>query len=66
VDAIGRSASDVLTESQLALAGRTLAQTRLSVAEIGESVGYLRYRAFKRQVGMTPGAMAYELKTQSY
>jgi AraC family transcriptional regulator, activator of mtrCDE len=57
-DAIGRSASDVLTEIRMALAGRKLAQTRLSVAEIGEAVGYQSdaafQRAFKRHVGMTP------------
>ncbi|MFM0145863.1 helix-turn-helix domain-containing protein [Paraburkholderia sp. RL18-085-BIA-A] len=37
---------------------RKLAQTRLSVAEIGEAVGYQSeaafQRVFKRQVGMTP------------
>jgi AraC family transcriptional activator of mtrCDE len=57
-EAIGRSASDVLTEIRMALAGRKLAQTRLSVAEIGEAVGYQSeaafQRVFKRQVGMTP------------
>jgi AraC family transcriptional regulator, activator of mtrCDE len=57
-DAIGRSASDVLTEIRMALAGRKLAQTRLSVAEIGEAVGYQSdaafQRAFKRHVGITP------------
>lgn len=57
-DAIGRSASDMLTEIRMALAGRQLAQTRLPVAEIGEAVGYQSdaafQRAFKRNVGMTP------------
>ncbi len=57
-DAIGRSASDVLTEIRMALAGRQLARTRLPVAEIGEAVGYQSdaafQRAFKRHVGVTP------------
>ncbi|QND99071.1 urease operon transcriptional activator [Burkholderia cenocepacia] len=57
-EAISRSATDVLTEIRMALAGRKLAQTTMSVAEIGESVGYRSeaafQRVFKRQVGMTP------------
>ncbi|WP_223217655.1 cupin domain-containing protein [Paraburkholderia phenoliruptrix] len=57
-EAISRSASDVLTEIRMALAGRKLAQTTMSVAEIGEAVGYQSeaafQRVFKRQVGMTP------------
>lgn len=57
-EAINRSASDVLTEIRMALAGRKLAQTGMSVAEIGEAVGYQSeaafQRVFKRQVGVTP------------
>lgn len=57
-EAIGRSASDVLTEIRMALAGRKLAQTSMGIAEIGETVGYQSeaafQRVFKRQVGMTP------------
>ncbi len=57
-EAISRSASDVLTEIRMALAGRKLAQTAISIAEIGEAVGYRSeaafQRVFKRQVGMTP------------
>jgi AraC family transcriptional regulator, activator of mtrCDE len=57
-EAIGRSASDVLTEIRMSIAGRRLAQTRTPIAEIGEAVGYLSdaafQRAFKKQVGMTP------------
>jgi len=57
-EAISRSASDVLTEIRMALAGRKLVQTTMSVAEIGEAVGYQSeaafQRVFKRQVGMTP------------
>lgn len=57
-EAIGRSAADVLTEIRMALAGRKLAQTGMSIAEIGEAVGYRSeaafQRVFKRQVGMTP------------
>jgi AraC family transcriptional activator of mtrCDE len=57
-EAIGRSASDVLTEIRMALAGRKLAQTSLPIADIGEAVGYRSdaafQRVFKRQVGMTP------------
>ncbi|MDR7008839.1 AraC family transcriptional regulator [Paraburkholderia strydomiana] len=56
--AIGQSASVVLTQIRMALAGRKLAQTGMSVAEIGEAVGYQSeaafQRTFKRQVGMTP------------
>jgi AraC family transcriptional regulator, activator of mtrCDE len=57
-EAIGRSASDVLTEIRMAIAGRQLAHSRLPIAEIGEAVGYQSdaafQRAFKKQVGMTP------------
>lgn len=57
-EAIGRSASDVLTDIRMAIAGRKLAQTGMSVAEIGEAVGYQSeaafQRVFKRQIGMTP------------
>ncbi len=57
-EAIGRSASEVLTDIRMTLAGRQLAQTRLAVAEIGETVGYRSdaafQRAFKRHVGVTP------------
>jgi len=57
-EAIGRSASDLLTEIRMALAGRKLAQTSVAIAEIGEAVGYQSdaafQRVFKRQVGMTP------------
>lgn len=57
-EAINRSASDVLTDIRMALAGRKLAQTGMSVAEIGEAVGYQSeaafQRMFKRQTGMTP------------
>ncbi len=57
-EAISRSATDVLTEIRMALAGRKLAQTTMSVAEIGETVGYRSeaafQRVFKRQVGITP------------
>jgi AraC family transcriptional regulator, activator of mtrCDE len=57
-DAFGRSATDVLTEIRMTLAGRLLAQGSQPVAEIGEMVGYQSdaafQRVFKRQVGMTP------------
>jgi AraC family transcriptional regulator, activator of mtrCDE len=57
-DAIGRSATDVLTEVRMTIAGRTLLQSGLSVAEIGEMVGYQSdaafQRIFKRLIGVTP------------
>lgn len=57
-EAIGRSPSDVLTEIRMAIAGRKLVQTKMSIAEIGEAVGYQSeaafQRIFKRQVGITP------------
>jgi AraC family transcriptional activator of mtrCDE len=65
-DAIGRSASDVLTQIRMALAGRKLAQSNLSIAEIGEEVGYQSdaafQRVFKRQVGMTPAQWRAQAK----
>jgi AraC family transcriptional activator of mtrCDE len=67
-DAIGRSASDVLTEIRMTLAGRKLAQTRLPLAAIGEEVGYQSeaafQRAFKRYVGMTPARWRARAKKQ--
>ncbi|SAL45058.1 AraC family transcriptional regulator [Caballeronia terrestris] len=57
-DAIGRSATDVLTEVRMTMAGRALVETSAPVAEIGESVGYQSdaafQRVFKRQTGVTP------------
>ncbi len=57
-DAIGHSATDVLTDIRMTLAGRLLAQGGQPVAEIGEFVGYQSdaafQRSFKRHVGMTP------------
>jgi AraC family transcriptional regulator, activator of mtrCDE len=57
-EAFGRSATDVLTEIRMTLAGRLLAQGNQPVAEIGEAVGYQSdaafQRVFKRHVGMTP------------
>jgi AraC family transcriptional activator of mtrCDE len=48
----------VLTEVRMTLAGRTLLQSGLSVAEIGEMVGYHSdaafQRIFKRLIGVTP------------
>ncbi|SDH22765.1 cupin domain-containing protein [Paraburkholderia phenazinium] len=68
-EAIGRSASDVLTEIRMALAGRKLAQTSLGIAEIGEAVGYQSdaafQRVFKRQVGMTPAQWRALAKAES-
>jgi AraC family transcriptional activator of mtrCDE len=57
-DAIGRSATDVLTEVRMTIAGRMLLQTAQPVADIGEAVGYQSdaafQRVFKRQIGVTP------------
>lgn len=65
-EALGRSPVDVLTEIRMTLAGRKLAQTRLSVAEIGEAVGYQSdaafQRVFKRHVGVTPAQWRAQAK----
>jgi AraC family transcriptional activator of mtrCDE len=57
-EAIGRSATDVLTEVRMTVAGRLLLQTTRPVAEIGETVGYQSdaafQRIFKRHTGITP------------
>jgi AraC family transcriptional regulator, activator of mtrCDE len=57
-DAIGRSATDVLTEVRMTMAGRMLVQSALPVADIGEMVGYQSdaafQRSFKRLIGATP------------
>jgi AraC family transcriptional activator of mtrCDE len=57
-DAIGRSASDVLTEVRMTIAGRMLLRTATPVAEIGEAVGYQSnaafQRVFKRHIGVSP------------
>jgi AraC family transcriptional regulator, activator of mtrCDE len=57
-DAIGRSATDFLTEVRLTLAGRALLQSTDSVGAIGASVGYQSgaafLRMFKRHTGVTP------------
>jgi AraC family transcriptional activator of mtrCDE len=57
-DAIGRSATDVLTEVRMTLAGRMLLRTASPVAHIGEAVGYQSdaafQRVFKRHIGVTP------------
>jgi AraC family transcriptional regulator, activator of mtrCDE len=68
-EAIGRSATDVLTEIRMALAGRKLAESNLAVAEIGETVGYQSdaafQRVFKRQVGMTPAQWRSQAKAEA-
>ncbi|CAG4911361.1 AraC family transcriptional regulator [Paraburkholderia gardini] len=57
-EAIGRSATDVLTEVRMTIAGRALLQSTTPVAGIGEAVGYQSeaafQRVFKRQIGVTP------------
>lgn len=56
--AFGRSASDLLSEIRMTMAGHKLQATRMSTAEIGESVGYQSdaafQRAFKKLMGVTP------------
>lgn len=57
-EAVGCSAHDFLAEIRMAIAGRKLATTSASVADIGESVGYQSdaafQRVFKKVVGATP------------
>ncbi|KAF1051135.1 MAG: RCS-specific HTH-type transcriptional activator RclR [Burkholderia gladioli] len=64
-EAIGCSASDLLTEIRMTIAGRMLAEGGMAVAEIGERVGYQSdaafQRVFKRQTGLTPA----QWRTQS-
>jgi len=57
-EAIGRSATDVLTEVRMTIAGRTLLESTTPVGDIGEMVGYQSeaafQRVFKKQIGVTP------------
>ncbi|MFM0149852.1 AraC family transcriptional regulator [Paraburkholderia sp. RL18-085-BIA-A] len=57
-EVIGRSATDILTDIRMTLAGRKLIESGLGVAEIGEMVGYQSsaafQRIFKRLIGVTP------------
>ncbi|MFM0197948.1 AraC family transcriptional regulator [Paraburkholderia strydomiana] len=57
-ETIGRSATDVLTDIRMTIAGKELLQSRKSTAEIAETVGYQSeaafQRIFKRLVGMSP------------
>jgi AraC family transcriptional activator of mtrCDE len=57
-EAVGRSASDVLTEVRMTLAGRMLLRSASPVADIGETVGYQSnaafQRVFKRHIGVSP------------
>jgi AraC family transcriptional activator of mtrCDE len=57
-DAIGRSATDVLTEVRITMAGRALLESTKPVGAIGEMVGYQSesafQRVFKKQIGVSP------------
>jgi AraC family transcriptional regulator, activator of mtrCDE len=57
-EAIGRSATDVLMEVRMTIAGRTLLESTTPVGDIGEMVGYQSeaafQRVFKKQIGVTP------------
>jgi AraC family transcriptional activator of mtrCDE len=57
-EVIGRSATDMLTDIRMTLAGRKLVESSLGIAEIGEMVGYQSnaafQRIFKRLIGVTP------------
>ena len=57
-DVIGRSATDMLTDIRMTLAGHKLVESSLGGAEIGEMVGYQSnaafQRIFKRLIGVTP------------
>ena len=57
-EAIGRSATDVLTEVRMTIAGRLLLESTTPVGDIGETVGYQSeaafQRVFKKQIGVTP------------
>lgn len=57
-EAIGRSATDVLTEVRMTIAGRSLLESTAAVGEIGETVGYQSeaafHRVFKKEIGVSP------------
>ena len=57
-ESIGRSATDVLTEIRMTIAGRTLLHTTNPIADIAELVGYQSVaafqRIFKQRIGVTP------------
>ncbi|RFU49377.1 AraC family transcriptional regulator [Paraburkholderia sp. DHOC27] len=57
-DVIGRSATDMLTDIRMTLAGHQLTESSLGIPEIGEMVGYQSnaafQRVFKRLIGVTP------------
>jgi AraC family transcriptional activator of mtrCDE len=57
-EAIGRSATDVLMEVRMTIAGRALLESTTPVGDIGEMVGYQSeaafQRVFKKQIGVTP------------
>jgi len=57
-EVIGRSASDVLSEVRMTIAGRALLRTATPIADIAEFVGYQSaaafQRIFKRLIGVTP------------
>ena len=58
---VGESVGAYLTGLRMQLAHRELRETRDSLAKIAERVGYRSEpafnRAFKREVGMPPGAL---------
>jgi AraC family transcriptional activator of mtrCDE len=68
-DATGRSATDFLLEVRMAVASRKLIETSLSVAEIGEQVGYQSdaafQRVFKKQLGLTPAQWRAQSRMQT-
>jgi AraC family transcriptional activator of mtrCDE len=55
---LGRSASDLLAEIRMALAGNELKKSSLSTGAVAEAVGYQSeaafQRAFKSHMGVTP------------
>ncbi|MBC8740335.1 AraC family transcriptional regulator [Paraburkholderia sp. UCT31] len=57
-EVIGRSATDMLTDIRMTLAGRKLTESSVGIAEIGEMVGYQSnaafQRIFRRRIGVTP------------
>jgi AraC family transcriptional activator of mtrCDE len=59
--ALGRSATDLLTDIRMTLAARKLEDPTLSTGAVAEDVGYQSeaafQRAFKLRMGMTPAAL---------
>jgi AraC family transcriptional activator of mtrCDE len=66
--AFGRSATDLLSDVRMAVAGNKLESTRMSIADVAEAVGYKSdaafQRAFKKYSGFTPARWRMQAREQ--